>query len=338
MSQNRHSGTPGAASEQRLERRARLRLGGDHRPEHVCEHRRRRVRGRRDEQARGELVGPVRGPRLPGGDQLRGGGRRPDEMEARQLGRRDRGEGERGDDAEAGAARPAQRPEQVGLAIRVAGHGAAVGQRHLRGAQGIRGQPVAAAEDPQPAAEGQAGDADVRPAAGRDRDPVRRERVVDVAQPRAGPDHGGALGVLDRVQGRDVEHEPGARRRPAGEAVAAAARRHGQPRGRGERERRGGVALARAADDGLRSHVREVRDRRAARGVVARRVRQDDLAVEGVLQGAPVRDGHPVTVRDGRRRAQARRRRPVTSGCSSARTCTARRGTAGRRSAGSTPP
>ena len=131
---------------------------------------------------------------------------------------------------------PAPRSAQnrSGSRVRVAGHGAAVGQRHLRGAQGVRGQPVAAAEDPQPAAEGQAGDADVRPAAGRDRDPVRRERVVDVAQPRAGPDHGGALGVLDRVQRGDVEHEPVARRRPAGEAVAAAARRHGQPRGRGE--------------------------------------------------------------------------------------------------------
>jgi hypothetical protein len=45
---------------------------------------------------------------------------------------------------------------------------AAVSQDYLRPEQAIRGQAVLAAEDPEPAAQGEAGDPDVRPAACRD--------------------------------------------------------------------------------------------------------------------------------------------------------------------------
>ena len=209
------------------------------------------------------------------------------------------------------AARAAQRPEQVGLAILVAGRRR--GRRRsvdLRGAQAVRGQPVRRPRIPSPPPS-------VRPAMPTSGPqpagivhPVRRERVVDVAEPRAGADRRRRPRRLDRVQRGDVERRA---RRSSTSARRSSGRRCAAPpagprprRTRAPRRRR---ARSRSGRRPAAATSREVGDRRAARGVVARRVRQDDLAVEGVLQGAPVRDGHPVTVRDGRRRAQARRRR-----------------------------
>jgi hypothetical protein len=63
---------------------------------------------------------------------------------------------------------PAQRPEEFLIMMLVALDDAAVSQDYLRPEQAIRGQAVLAAEDPEPAAQGEAGDPDVRPAACRD--------------------------------------------------------------------------------------------------------------------------------------------------------------------------
>ena len=109
-------------------------------------------------------------------------------------------------------------------------------QHDLGGQQLVAQQPVAAAQDPQPAAEREPGDADVRAAAGRDRDAVRVERVVDRAEPRARPDRRGAVVDAHGAHRRDVDHDA-LRRRAAGEAVAAAARR-------GRAGRRGAPARA----------------------------------------------------------------------------------------------
>ena len=62
------------------------------------------------------------------------------------------------DDAEARATRSAQRPEQVGVGL----HHAPVGEHHLGREQRVRQQPVETAEDPEPAAEREPGDTDVR--------------------------------------------------------------------------------------------------------------------------------------------------------------------------------
>ena len=65
---------------------------------------------------------------------------------------------------------------------------AAVGEDDLRGGELVAGEPVPAAEDAEAAAEDEPGDPDGRSAAGGDRDAVRLQRVVDVAQPRPGAD------------------------------------------------------------------------------------------------------------------------------------------------------
>ena len=79
-----------------------------------------------------------------------------------------------GDDAEHAAAGSPQRPEQLLVAFLVAVDDAAVGQDDLCAEQLIGREPVRAAEDPEPAAERQARDADGRPAPGGDRQAVLR--------------------------------------------------------------------------------------------------------------------------------------------------------------------
>ena len=136
--------------------------------------------------------------RLPGGDRRRRVV--PERLERRRLGRRHGREVQRGDDAEAPAAGTPQRPEQVGLLVLVAAHLAPVGQDDLGRAQRVGGQPMEAAEDPEPAAEGEPGDADGRAAPARDRHAVRVERVVDVAEQRARADRRPPVGNRHPVE------------------------------------------------------------------------------------------------------------------------------------------
>ena len=219
-----------------------------------------RERRRGDQQAGGERVGRVRCPRLPRGDRRRRIG--PERLERRRLGRRHGREVQRGDDAEAPAARAPQRPEQVGLLVLVAAHLAPVGQDDLGRAQRVGGQPVEAAEDPEPAAEGEPGDADGRAAPARDRHAVGVERVVDVAEQRARSDRRPPVANRHPVEERDVDQHA-VRRRAAGEAVAAAAHRDGQPVGRGELEGGGDVLRSPAGDDRLGLDVSEAGEYRS---------------------------------------------------------------------------
>ena len=167
---------------------------------------------------------------------------------------------QRRDDAEVPAARAAQRPEQVGLLVLVAAHLAPVGQDHLGCAQRVGGQPVEAAEEPEPAAQREAGDADGRAAPGRDRHAVSVELVVDVAEQRARPDRRPPVGDRHAVERRDVDQHA-VRRGAAAEAVPAAARRDRQSVRRGMLEGGSDVAWIAARDDRLGLDVSEAGER-----------------------------------------------------------------------------
>ncbi|GAA1531665.1 hypothetical protein GCM10009827_056790 [Dactylosporangium maewongense] len=120
----------------------------------------------------------------------------------------------------------------------VAGDDPAVGEDDLRGAQPVAGEAVQAAEDAEPAAEGQAGDADARAAAGRDRPAGPVERVVHAGEgrPRADADH--AVTHRHRVHRRQVDDHAGGGG-AAREVVPAAAQDGGQSLLPDERDRRG---------------------------------------------------------------------------------------------------
>ena len=253
----------------------RLGLRARHRAEHADPQ---RVGVRVEQQARGHRVRRGGRPVLPGGEQrggVRGG---EDQLERGRSRRGDRREDERGDDAEARATGPAQRPQELLVGV----DDPPVGEHDLRRAQAVRGQPVQAAEDPEAAAEREAGDADGRAAAGRDRAPAGVERVVDRAQPRAGADRRALALDADRVQRRDVDDDA-LRGRAAREAVPAAANRQRQPCRAGEGERRGDVRRARAQDDRSRADVFEAGERRPPQRVVGGRAGPHDLTGDGLL-------------------------------------------------------
>ena len=132
--------------------------------------------------------GAVGAHRLPGVDEGDGIGVGPREVEVGRCRRREEPKAKRRDHAELAAAAATQRPEQVGVLLVVALDDAPVGQHDPGADQLIAGQPVLAAEDPEATAEGQAGDADGWARAGRDRDVVFEQLLVDVAELRARPD------------------------------------------------------------------------------------------------------------------------------------------------------
>jgi hypothetical protein len=140
----------------------------------------RQVRAGADGQAqRGvDVFGGVGRPFLPVPGQRGGVRERPGQVKDRGLrgghGVKDQG----GDDAEVASASAAERPEQVRVMARVACDHPAVRQDHLGPQQAVAGEPVSAPENPDPAAERQAGDPDRGPAASRDRDTVLEQRLV----------------------------------------------------------------------------------------------------------------------------------------------------------------
>ncbi len=237
----------------------RLRLGAEHRAEQV------HLGGH--EQARRQRVRRAGREVLPGGDRRLRRLERPAQVQRRRRGSAHRAELQARHDAEAPAAGAPQRPEQV--AVGDLEH-PPVGQHDLGAEELVAGQPVRAPEDPQAAAERQPGDPHGRPAAAGDRQAVRVERVVDVAEPRAGADRRHPVLDAHGAHRAHVDEQPLRRRAPA-EAVPAAARRHGEPVAAGVRERLGHVGRAATARDRLRPHVLQQRDRRPPQGVVLRR-------------------------------------------------------------------
>ena len=122
---------------------------------------------------------------LPGAEQRRRPRERPAQPEHGRPRPRDDPKLERGRDAELPAARAAQRPEQVGLGVRVGRDGAPVRQHDLRGHQLVARQPVRPAQHPEPAAQQQPCDPDLGPASARDRAAACVEGVVDPPEPRS---------------------------------------------------------------------------------------------------------------------------------------------------------
>ena len=159
-------------------------------------------------------------------------------------------EGEAGDDAEVAAA-AAQRPEQLGVAIGVDLDHLAAGQHELEGDEVVAGETVLAGEPADPAAERQAGHPGLGHDPGRDDQPVRRGRGVDVAEPAAAARvHQLALRIDgDLAQPGQVDGQAAVRHGLARHVVAAAADRGRQAVLAGHVDRGHHVLGAGAAQD-----------------------------------------------------------------------------------------
>jgi hypothetical protein len=146
---------------------------------------------------------------------------------------------------------PAPRPEQLPVVVLVAVDDATVGQDDPCPEQVVAGQAVLAAEDPQPPAEGEAGDPDRGTTAGGDGQAMGGQRVVELAEPHAGTDGRHLARDRHRAHGRDVENDPFGRG-PAGDRVPTAPDRRRQAQPARDGEGRGDIGGSRAADDSRR--------------------------------------------------------------------------------------
>jgi hypothetical protein len=97
-------------------------------------------------------------------------------------------------------------------------------EHNLRSDELVGGEPVFATEDSEPAAERQPGDPDRWAGAGGNRQAVRVELLVDVAEQCPGFDRDEAVGDRDRTHLAEVDQDSGSRG-AAGEAVPAAPHR-----------------------------------------------------------------------------------------------------------------
>jgi hypothetical protein len=217
-------------------------------------------------------------------------------MEGRRGRGRHRTEAEGGDDAEVAAAGAAKSPEQLLVVTLVAIDDASVGQNDLRAEELIAGKAVLVAEDPDAAAEREAGNPDRRPATSCDRELLGSERLVHVPEPCTRADRRDTTGHRNGPHRRDVDHDA-ARERTADKAVPTAPDRGLEAEAARDRDRRGGVGRLAAQHDRLRaSHlgdrqeaVVEPGNRGPAQGRVLPRARKDDVAGDRRLQRTPVR-------------------------------------------------
>ena len=127
---------------------------------------------------RGDLVGDVCGPVAVGAERIGAELGRQDQRAGVDLGDRQQVEVQRGDDRVAAAA-AAQRPEEVGVVVGVDPPLLAVGGDELDRVHAVAGEPVAAPEPAQPAAERVADDAHVGRGAG------QRAQALAPGRPRA---------------------------------------------------------------------------------------------------------------------------------------------------------
>jgi hypothetical protein len=171
--------------------------------------------------------------------------------------------------------------------ILVACHYVAVRQDHPCPEQVVRGQPVLAAEDPQPATQGEAGDPHVWSAAGRDRKPVLVERVVHVAQAGPGPHRRHVAGDRYRAHRRDVDHDALCGR-ASREAVPPAPGHHPQPPASRERDSLRDVLGGLAEHHGQRSRVTKAGYGRIAHRFVPWRLGEQYLPRDSTFQRFPI--------------------------------------------------
>jgi hypothetical protein len=163
---------------------------------------------------------------------------------------------EGGGDPEVPAATP-QPPEQLRLPLGVDPEALAVGGDQVDRAQVVDGQAEAAHGMPEPATQGQPADAGMADDPGRDGQPEALGGPVQLAQqdPAGGPGRAGRRVDPDRLEQRQVDHQPAVDDRMPGHGVAATPDRHRQLLLPGETDRLGHVVGPGAAADQRRPPV-----------------------------------------------------------------------------------
>ena len=175
------------------------------------------------------------GPLAVGVQDLRAGGRGPEQRAGVDLGQLEQVELDRRHGAEAAAA-AAQRPEQVRVGVRVDAARLAVGGHELDRAHAVAGQALASREPADAAAERVADDAGVGRGAVQRRKAVLAGRGHDVAPERArlGP-RAARLGIdLDAGHAGGLEQQRAVERAERKRAVAGALQRDAHPGATGE--------------------------------------------------------------------------------------------------------
>ena len=192
--------------------------------------------------------------------------------------------GERGGHAETAAA-TAERPEEVGMVLRVRNDDASIGGDELDREEVVDGQPVRPAEEPGTTAEGDAADTDRAGVTEPDDEPVLARCGRDGACRGTPADPGDALVDVDvdAVEMAEVEDETVLDGAVGREAVAAAPDGELEPGRPGERN--GGCDVVRVAwsDDDSGSPV-EVSVVELVCGLESLGVGSEDLAGDGVTQ------------------------------------------------------
>jgi hypothetical protein len=154
---------------------------------------------------------------------------------------------------------PRQRPEQVRVALAVHLEGLAVGGHELDPLDRVDGEPELAAQPADPAAQGDAANADARAVAERDDQAVDRGGGGQPAGGGSRLDPGGPSGRvdLDGPHRRQVDQQPALGAAVAGQAVTAAADRDLEAGAGGELQRPGDVPGVGRPDDQRRVEVAE---------------------------------------------------------------------------------
>ena len=197
-------------------------------------------------------------------------------------------EGERGDDAEVAAAAAAQRPQQIGVRMRIDGAQMAVGGHDLRTDDAVARESEMAAGEAHPTTERVPADADRRARPGRDRRAVRRQGGVDVDQLRAGADRGGSVRAVDAdlAEVAQVEHDAALQRRVSRVTVTSRPR----PNRHAARDRPADRRLHVGCVDRARHRTRQDRVKALVvdvRGLgEARRARFEHAAADRLLEGS----------------------------------------------------
>ena len=191
-------------------------------------------------------------------------------------------------DDDPGSAAAAQRPEQVRLVLGVDPALLPVRGHDRERAHEGGGEPVAAREPAEAAAERVARDADAGRCAVEAREPVLGRRGHDVAPARAGLHAGGARARVDghRREPARAEQDGVGEIAERGRAVAGRLRGDAQPVRGGEADRGGEVGGCRGAHDGRRMLVGDQVPGLAG-GVPVGSAGFDDVAGDRAAQGAP---------------------------------------------------
>ena len=207
------------------------------------------------------------------------------------------GEGQLRDDAQDAAPAAARGPEELAVRRAVRGVDRPVGRHELDLGELIAREPEGAHQHADPTPERQAGDADGRARAARDRPTPRADGVVDGGEGRARPhDHRTPVGAeCDRVERGRADHE-GRRdaaacrsaRRPADVVVAAGAEGDREPVLPGEGQRGADVGRARHLQDRERFRGVESGILGELGGREPGTARQEERAGDGGLQRSPV--------------------------------------------------